>query len=64
MPYYRSNALKISQGFQKVFICYFKIFLLIIMIFQSSAQKSTKEKIKPKKENTFALGTLEISETN
>ena len=40
------------------------IFLLIIMIFQSLAQKSTKEKIKPKKENTFALGTLEISETN
>ena len=40
------------------------IFLLIIMIFQSSAQKSAKEKIKPKKENTFALGTLEILETN
>jgi len=40
------------------------IFLFIITIFQSSAQKFAKEKIKPKKENTFALGTLEISETN
>jgi hypothetical protein len=33
------------------------------MIFQTSAQKSAKEKIKPKK-NTFAFGTLELSETN
>ena len=40
------------------------IFLLIITVFQTSAQKSAKEKIKPKKENTFAVGTLEISETN
>ena len=39
-------------------------FLLITTIFQSSAQKSAKDKIKPKKENTFALGTLEILETN
>ena len=64
MPYYRSTAYIISQGFQKVHICYFTIFILIITIFQSSAQKSAKEKIKPKKENTFALGTMEISETN
>ena len=40
------------------------IFVLIITIFQISAQKSAKEKVKPKKENTFAFGTLEISETN
>ena len=64
MPYYRSTAYIISQGFEKFHICYFMIFLFIITIFQSSAQKFAKEKIKPKKENTFAFGTLEISETN
>jgi len=46
MPYYRSNAYKISQGFQKVLIYYFMIFILITMNFQNSSFKSTKIKEK------------------
>ena len=55
MPYYRSNAKRISQGFQKVHICYFTIFLWITMHFQSSSRNLLKQK---KKENTSASGTL------
>ena len=49
MPYYRSTAYITSQGFQKVHICYFMIFLLIATIFQSSAQKSAIKRLNRKK---------------
>ena len=45
MTYYRSSTYRISQGFQKVLIYYFTIFLWITMKFQSSANfKANKSK--------------------
>jgi hypothetical protein len=41
MTYYRSTAYIITQGFQKVLICYFTIFLWITMNFQSSYKFNT-----------------------
>jgi len=61
MLYYRSTAQRISQGFQKVHICYFTTFLWITMHFQNSSRNLHKEKIK---ENTFASGTLDFLEIN
>ena len=46
MSYYRSSAQIISQGFQKVLIYYFTIFLQITMNFQSGAFKSVKTREK------------------
>ena len=48
MPYYRSTAYIISQGFQKFLIYYFTIFLLITTNFKvdhSNLQKSEKENV-------------------
>ena len=39
MSYYRSNAYIISQGFQKVLICYFTIFLQFTTNFQIFSHK-------------------------
>jgi hypothetical protein len=46
MPYYRSTAQRISQGFQKVLIYYFTIFLWFTMPFQSFSHLFLKEKEK------------------
>jgi len=46
MPYYRSTAYIISQGFQKVLIYYFTIFLLITTNFQNWSFKYAKTKEK------------------
>ena len=46
MKYYRSTAYTISQGFQKVLIYYFTIFLQITTNFQSGAFKSVKTREK------------------
>jgi hypothetical protein len=49
MPYYRSTAYRISQGFQKVHIFYFMTFLLITMYFQSLYKQSAKTNDKGKR---------------
>ena len=59
MPYYRSNAYKISQRFQKVLIYYFTIFILITMNFQihhSNLPKSKKSNV------NLASGSLRKTE--
>jgi hypothetical protein len=43
MTYYRSTAQRISQGFQKVFICYFTNFLWFTMHFPKSAKTTTNQ---------------------
>jgi hypothetical protein len=48
MLYYRSIAYIISQGFQKVLICYFTIFVPFTMNFQSFSHIMHKEKDKGK----------------
>jgi hypothetical protein len=45
MIYYRSTAYTISQGFQKVLICYFTNFLWFTMNFQSSAKIKTNRSL-------------------
>ena len=46
MPYYRSTAYTISQGFQKVFIYYFTNFLRFTMNFQSSCKIITNQSLR------------------
>ena len=46
MPYYRSTAHTISQGFQKVLIYYFTNFLQFTMNFQSSCKIITNQSLR------------------
>jgi hypothetical protein len=46
MSYYRSNAYIILQGFQKVLICYFMIFLQFTMNYARFSHLFIKEKEK------------------
>ena len=61
MAYYRSTAYRISQGFQKVHICYFMAILWITMHFQSSSMKSVKTK---EKENRSCTGNPSFSKNH
>jgi hypothetical protein len=45
MTYYRSIASTISQGFQKILICYFTNFLWFTMHFQKSAKTTTNQSL-------------------
>ena len=62
MPYYRSTAYIISQGFQKFLICYFWIFLQFAIIFQSLVDYV--HIMKNKRTEAFALGSLSFSWIN
>ena len=59
MQYHRSTGSTMSYGFQKIYICYFMIFLWIIMHFQTSSRNLHKTR---KRKTDLVSGTLEFSQ--